>query len=92
MIVIDPVCKMEVETEGAQWTHEHDGKMYYFCSPGCMSSFSKEPVKYLSPDFKGVPMDMDDDDHEGHDHADHEGHDHAEHEEHDHADHEGHDH
>lgn len=47
MIVIDPVCKMEVETETAQWTSEHEGDTYYFCAPGCMHSFDKNPQKYL---------------------------------------------
>jgi YHS domain-containing protein len=48
MIAIDPVCKMEVETETAEWTAEHDGKTYYFCAPGCRHSFMKEPEKFLS--------------------------------------------
>ncbi|MCJ2541004.1 MAG: YHS domain-containing protein, partial [Candidatus Thermoplasmatota archaeon] len=32
---MDPICKMEVDPATAQWTSEHDGKTYYFCSPGC---------------------------------------------------------
>ncbi|MCE7921276.1 MAG: YHS domain-containing protein [Chloroflexi bacterium CFX1] len=31
---IDPVCKMEVEIETAQYKSEHAGETYYFCSAG----------------------------------------------------------
>lgn len=47
MKAIDPVCKMEVETETAQWSSEYKGQKYYFCAPGCKSSFDKDPEKYL---------------------------------------------
>ena len=62
-IAIDPVCKMEVEIETAQYKSEHAGETYYFCSPGCQNSFEKDPHQYLPED------------HHGHDH-DHEGHHH----------------
>lgn len=48
MIVTDPVCKMKVDTETAEWKFEHEGETYYFCSPGCMRSFSQDPEKYLA--------------------------------------------
>ncbi len=48
MIAIDPVCKMEVEIETAEWKSEHNGETYYFCAPGCKRSFDKEPEKFLS--------------------------------------------
>jgi YHS domain-containing protein len=63
---IDPVCKMEVEIETAQYKSEHAGEMYYFCSPGCQRSFEKDPHKYLPQNHHG---------NSGHDH-DHEGHEH----------------
>lgn len=47
-MAMDPVCKMEVDEETAQWTYEYKGKTYYFCAPGCKSAFEKEPEKYLS--------------------------------------------
>ena len=50
MIAIDPVCKMEVETETAQWKSEYQGQTYYFCAPGCQRSFEKDPEHYLSGD------------------------------------------
>ena len=47
-IAIDPVCKMEVEIETAQYKTEYEGKTYYFCAPGCQRSFEREPQKYLT--------------------------------------------
>jgi P-type Cu+ transporter len=51
-IEIDPVCGMEVNTETAQFTLEHDDQTYYFCSRGCMLDFQEDPDKYLSPDYQ----------------------------------------
>lgn len=51
MKVIDPVCGMEVDMDTAQWKFEYQGQTYYFCAPGCMRSFQREPEKYL----KGGP-------------------------------------
>jgi YHS domain-containing protein len=62
-VAIDPVCKMEVETETAQYKSEHAGETYYFCSAGCQKSFEQDPHKYLPED------------HHGHSHS-HEGHSH----------------
>lgn len=47
-IEIDPVCKMKVDTETAQWKSEYKGKMYYFCAPGCKRTFEKDPEAILS--------------------------------------------
>ncbi|MDH5506412.1 MAG: YHS domain-containing protein [Anaerolineae bacterium] len=58
-MAIDPVCKMEVDTETAQWTSEYEGQTYYFCAPGCKASFDKDPAHFLSGD------------HAGHDHGSH---------------------
>jgi len=45
----DPVCGMTVDPARAKATHEHAGKMYYFCCRGCQEKFSAEPAKYLMP-------------------------------------------
>ncbi len=48
-IAIDPICKMEVDTDsppGGQ--SEYQGTSYYFCAPGCKVAFEQEPEKYLS--------------------------------------------
>ena len=60
---IDPVCKMEVEIETAQYKSEHAGQMYYFCSAGCQKSFEQDPHKYLPEDHHGHAHS-----HEGHSH------------------------
>ena len=51
-IAIDPVCGMQVETEGAQLTLEHEGKTYYFCSRGCLLEFKDDPERYLAADHE----------------------------------------
>ena len=60
---IDPVCKMEVEIETAQYKSEHAGETYYFCSAGCQKSFEQDPHKYLPEDHHGHAHS-----HEGHQH------------------------
>jgi len=74
MTAIDPVCGMEVEESTAQWKTEYQGQTYFFCSPGCLRSFTKDPAKYLQAKAAGPHEHMG---HE-HDHGDHAGHDHAE--------------
>jgi xanthine dehydrogenase accessory factor len=48
---IDPVCGMAVEIATARWTHDYQGRTYYFCAPGCKRSFAKDPEKYLARDY-----------------------------------------
>ena len=48
-IAIDPVCGMNVETEGATLTADHDGVTYYFCGRGCLLDFRDEPERYVHP-------------------------------------------
>jgi YHS domain-containing protein len=43
---IDPVCKMEVKVEGAQFVSEYAGENYYFCSAGCQHEFEEHPESY----------------------------------------------
>lgn len=43
----DVVCKMQVRTSDAPARTEYNGKMYYFCMPGCKDSFLADPAKYL---------------------------------------------
>jgi len=46
---VDPVCKMEVDTANPPGGKtEYQGQTYYFCAPGCKTSFKKEPEKYLA--------------------------------------------
>lgn len=43
----DPVCKMVLEEEKAQYAYEYKGVTYYFCGLGCEERFRKDPEKYL---------------------------------------------
>lgn len=44
---VDPICGMDVNVSTARHTHEHAGRTYYFCCPGCQSRFAREPELYL---------------------------------------------
>ena len=47
--VIDPVCRMAVDPDGAAGTLEHDGCTYYFCSLECAARFAGNPGLYTEP-------------------------------------------
>jgi P-type Cu+ transporter len=47
---VDPVCGMSVDPARAAARHEHAGRTYYFCAPGCRDRFAADPAKYLSPE------------------------------------------
>lgn len=42
----DVVCRCWLAKETKNKV-EKDGKVYYFCSPGCKEKFEKDPEKYL---------------------------------------------
>jgi YHS domain-containing protein len=46
----DPVCGMQVNPNQAAAQRSHQGKTYYFCSPGCATKFDREPRRYVAPD------------------------------------------
>jgi Cu+-exporting ATPase len=52
----DPVCKMKVDPEKAQWTSDYNGKKYYFCAPGCRYLFNKDPEKFLNSSEPAIKM------------------------------------
>ncbi len=54
--VKDPVCGMDVETDGARHAYEYKGTTYYFCARGCMLDFQEDPEKYLDPDYEPEGM------------------------------------
>jgi len=43
----DPVCGRSVGPSNAVSTAEYDGKLYHFCSRGCVERFRRGPKKYL---------------------------------------------
>ncbi|MBZ5641445.1 MAG: heavy metal translocating P-type ATPase [Acidobacteriia bacterium] len=40
---------MSVDPARAKATHEHGGKTFYFCCPGCKEKFKADPAKYFAP-------------------------------------------
>ncbi len=55
-MAVDPICKMDVDPETAQWSSEYEGKMYHFCAPGCKQTFDQDPAKWAG---KGADMHAD---------------------------------
>lgn len=43
----DPVCAMVVSPGRARARAEHEGTIYYFCSPNCRDCFERDPQHYL---------------------------------------------
>ena len=47
MEIIDLVCKMTIENEGAAGTSTHGEFTYYFCSKACKERFDKKPDSFI---------------------------------------------
>jgi xanthine dehydrogenase accessory factor len=45
---IDPICAMTVAVDDAKYSVVHKGTDYYFCSPGCLSTFESDPDRYAT--------------------------------------------
>ena len=56
MVVVDPVCGMEVTPEDAAAAWQHAGTTYYPCSVRCMERFREDPERFLSADPSGRGM------------------------------------
>jgi len=41
---------MQVDEKTAIYRSEHDGRTYYFCSPGCKRDFDRDPQKFIGRD------------------------------------------
>ena len=46
--VIDPVCRMRLDTEVAPARLPHQGVTYYFCSLACAKAFAEQPDAYVA--------------------------------------------
>jgi YHS domain-containing protein len=46
-MVLDVVCKMEVDEKAVKWKSEYKGKTYYFCAPMCKQKFDRNQEKYV---------------------------------------------
>lgn len=44
-MVVDPVCKMQMDEKNSPATKYH-GKVYHFCCPSYKGMFDKNPAKY----------------------------------------------
>ena len=45
MKVVDPVCKMTIDSEKAAATSQYKGQTLYFCAPGCKVKFDQDPER-----------------------------------------------
>ena len=45
---IDPVCGMTVEVASARFRTTYESRTYYFCSAGCLASFTADPSRYAA--------------------------------------------
>ena len=43
----DPVCGMRVDPARSRFSHEHDGRRYYFCCGGCHAAFRSDPTRFV---------------------------------------------
>lgn len=46
MQVVDPVCKMTIDSEKAAASSEYQGRKIYFCCKGCKVKFDQDPARY----------------------------------------------
>jgi YHS domain-containing protein len=44
----DPVCGMDVRETPQAIQSTYRGKTFYFCSPGCKTSFEQNPEDYVN--------------------------------------------
>jgi len=45
---VDPVCGMTVLVEGARYHLNHEGVDHWFCAPGCLAAFERDPEAYTA--------------------------------------------
>ena len=53
--VRDPVCGMRVDPAKSRFSHEHDGRRYYFCCGGCRAAFANDPTPFLAAPSSAEP-------------------------------------
>ena len=46
-MIIDLVCKMEIDEEAASYSLNYDGKDYFFFFVFCMEEFTRRPLDYV---------------------------------------------
>ena len=45
---LDAVCGMELAIEDTDFSSEHNGSIYYFCSENCKEHFDANPERYVN--------------------------------------------
>jgi len=53
-MVLDVVCKMDIDEKTSKWKSEYKGKTYYFCAPMCKQKFDRNSEKYVNKSKNGV--------------------------------------
>ena len=53
MIVVDAVCRMNVETNETNYSSVYRGIKYYFCAAPCKKEFDEYPKDYVSRSHEG---------------------------------------
>lgn len=59
-MVLDPVCRMQVDEETARYPFPCGESIYYFCSEGCRAEFQRHPEDYVRkpPQVNGGSRDV----------------------------------
>jgi P-type Cu+ transporter len=53
----DPVCGMPVNRQTAAGSFEYEDATYFFCSPHCLETFRKDPIRFVkSPALEASPQ------------------------------------
>lgn len=52
-MVKDPVCGLSIDERQARATSEHEGRVYYFCSPSCQQIFAQDPERHARGSWLG---------------------------------------
>ena len=48
IVLVDPVCGMQVDPADVRHIADHEGRTYAFCCAGCRTRFAKNPARYLA--------------------------------------------
>lgn len=46
LLAKDPVCGRHINEQQAAAKHEYQDETFYFCSPGCLQQFARNPSRY----------------------------------------------
>lgn len=47
-MVIDLVCKMEIDEKAARYSLIFENETYFFCSEGCQAELIRHPLDYVN--------------------------------------------